>query len=79
MVLYKCEKCNKEFIQKSNYINKKIQCEIINVRSVIKNLILNQIILLILIKRFFDELNNTFDLLQNKNIILEQENKQSEL
>jgi hypothetical protein len=49
------------------------------VRSVIKNLILNQIILLILIKRFFDELNNTFDLLQNKNIILEQENKQSEL
>jgi hypothetical protein len=49
------------------------------VRSVIKNLILNQIILLILIKRFFDELNNTIDLLQNKNIILEQENKQSEL
>jgi uncharacterized C2H2 Zn-finger protein len=66
IISYKCEKCNKEFNQKSNYvthINKKIPCNGIFLDDDNNKLLLK-----------INELNNTIDLLQNKNIILEQEN-----
>ena len=66
IISYKCEKCNKEFNQKSNYvthINKKIPCNRIFLDDDNNKLLLK-----------INELNNTIDLLQNKNIILEQEN-----
>jgi uncharacterized C2H2 Zn-finger protein len=67
IIIYKCEKCNKEFNQKCNYIthiNKKFSCNS-------KDLINENKILLDKIK----ELENENSIKQNKIILLEEENK----
>jgi len=71
IINYKCEKCNKEFNQKCNYllhINKKNPCNS-------KDLINENKILLDKIKELENERKKTNELLMNKNIMLEEENK----
>jgi len=68
MVLYKCEKCNKDFYQKSNYvthINKKIPCNNnINIEDKCK-----------ILEYQNKNLIKENDIIKNKNLILEEENK----
>ena len=68
-IIYKRDKCNKEFNQKCNYIthiNRKIPCDGINHEN-------NQLLLKV------KELEQENNIKQNKIILLEEENKQSEL
>ena len=71
IINYKCEKCNKEFNQKCNYllhINKKNPCNS-------KDLINENKILLDKVKELESEGKKNNELLMNKNIVLEEENK----
>jgi uncharacterized C2H2 Zn-finger protein len=67
-ILYKCEKCNKDFYQKSNYvthINKKIPCNNnINIEDKCK-----------ILEYQNKNLIKENDIIKNKNLILEEENK----
>jgi uncharacterized C2H2 Zn-finger protein len=71
IIIYKCEKCNKDFNYKTSYlyhINKINSCYTVNFEEKCNSLEIELI-----------NLKKDLELLTNKNIILENENKQSEL
>jgi uncharacterized C2H2 Zn-finger protein len=76
IIIYKCDKCNKEFKKKSNYIthiNRKLSCNGIDSEN-------NQLLLKVKeLENKLSEVEKENSIKQNKIILLEEENKQSEL
>jgi uncharacterized C2H2 Zn-finger protein len=76
IINYKCEKCNKEFKKKCNYIthiNRKLPCDGVDLEN-------NQLLLKVQeLENKLLEVEKENSIKQNKIILLEEENKQSEL